>query len=99
MPDSITITLPSLGPIPLPDIGPMDLEFALWELAVVLLAVLVLVVVFLLLVWRGRNRRCPFCRQRVAGAATLCKHCGSSLLKRRSEKRLAKRRTARRRRV
>jgi len=99
MPDSITITLPSLGSIPMLDIEPIDLEFTLWDPVLVLLAVLALVAVFLVLASRGRKRRCPFCKAKLSGAATLCKHCGSSLLTRRRARRMARIRAARRRRT
>jgi len=97
MPDSITITLPDLSGIPWPEIGPIAVEQR--DLIVALAVVLVGVAILLVLVARGRRRRCPFCRERVGGAATLCKHCGSSLLRRKDERRLIQRRRARRRRV
>ena len=89
MPDSIAITLPHLGWLPPIDTGPIAVDEG--HLILVLLGALVLIVLFLVLVSRGRKRTCPFCRKKVAGAATLCKYCGSSLLRGRRAKRLAER--------
>ena len=97
MPDSIGISLPDLGRIPWPDIGPIVVGRV--HLALVLLGVFALVALFLVLVSRGRKRRCPFCRQRINATAILCKHCGSQVVKGRRARRLAQGRAARRRRV
>ena len=95
MPDNIGITLPDFGRMPWPDIGPIVVGRI--PLALVLLGVFALIMLFLVLVSRGRKRRCPFCRKKVAGAAALCKYCGSSLLRGRRGKRLAERLRASRR--
>ena len=95
MPDSIGITLPDVGWIPWSDIGPIVVGRV--HLLLVFFGVFALVALFLVLVSRGRKRRCPFCRKKVAGAAALCKYCGSSLLRGRRGKRLAERLRASRR--
>jgi len=93
----IDIPIPNIGPIRMPDIGVIDVSLS--NLMLVLLGVVVLIVVFILRSARGRMRRCPFCRQKVDGAATLCKHCGASLLKGKEARRLVESRAARRRRI